>query len=181
MNSYIQVILIYMVILILSPKRYLSILPTIPIYPNNYEESLIVQEISENRTMSDILFFKKTDEKVSPAFEPYVNETIEELDKIFLDFTIHYSILFYKYTINRARPYQINPKIKILKSETGNTPSFPAGHAMQAYYLAKYLSEKYPSKRTLLFTIAKKCDECRIKAGIHYPSDGHYSRYLLNL
>ena len=181
MNSYTLVILIYMIILILSPKRYLSILPTIPIYPDNYEESLIVQKISENRTMSDISFFQMTDKKVSPAFEPYVTESIEELDEIYLDFRIHYSILFYKYTINRARPYQINPRIKVLQSETGNTPSFPAGHAMQAYYLAKYLSEKYPSKRTLLFNIAKKCDECRIKAGIHYPSDGQYSRYLLNL
>lgn len=181
MNPYTLVILIYIIILILSPQRYVSILPTIQIYPDNYQESLIVQDISENRTMNDILFFQKTDIKVSPAFSPHVNETIQELDKIYTDFKIHYSILFYKYTINRARPYQVNQNINHLESETGNTPSFPAGHAMQAYYLAKYLSEKYPSKKTILFNIAKRCDDCRIKAGLHYPSDGQYSKYLLNL
>ena len=44
--------------------------------------------------------------------------------------------------------------------------------------LASHLSKKYPEKKELFDSIAAKCDECRVKAGIHYKSDGEFSKRL---
>ena len=173
-------ILIYTLILISSPKRYTSYLPTLPIYPNNEEEALVVLRLSKDRTQEDIDFFNLTDINMVPAFLPHVDETVDELIAIVLDKKVIIYILFFKYLINRARPYQINSNINYLDSVTGFTPSYPAGHAFQAYYLAHILTKRYPDKKDLLYSIAEKCDDCRVKAGIHYPSDGVFSKQLLN-
>ena len=87
---------------------------------------------------------------------------------------------FFKYTINRRRPYQIDTDLKPLSTKTSNTPAYPAGHAYQALLLASHLSKKYPEKKELFDSIAAKCDECRVKAGIHYKSDGEFSKRLFH-
>ena len=172
-------ILIYTLILISSPKRYKSYLPTLPIYPNNEEESLVVLKLSKNRTQEDIDFFNLTDINMVPAFLPHVSETVDELNTIVLDKKVINYVLFFKYLINRARPYQINSNINYLDSVSGFTPSYPAGHAFQAHLLSHILTKRYPAKKDLLYSIAEKCDDCRVKAGIHYPSDGIFSKQLL--
>ena len=86
-----------------------------------------------------------------------------------------------KVHFNRPRPYQIDSSIEYLESSTGQTPSMPAGHAFQAYYLTKVLSKKYPEKKKTFEDIANKCNDCRIRAGIHYPSDGELSKTLVDL
>ena len=65
-----------------------------------------------------------------------------------------------------------------LSTKTSRTPAYPAGHAYQALLVAKYLSNKYPEKKKLFNNIAFKCDDCRVKAGIHYRSDGDFSRKI---
>ena len=172
-------ILIYTLILISSPKRYKPYLPTIPIYPNNEEEALVVLRLAKDRTQEDIDFFNLTNLNMAPAFLPHVDETVDELNAIVLDKKVINYILFFKYLINLARPYQINSNINYLYSESGLTPSYPAGHAFQAHYLAHILTKRYPDKKDLLYSIAEKCDDCRVKAGIHYPSDGVFSKQLL--
>ena len=172
-------ILIYTLILISSPKRYKSYLPTLPIYPNNEEEALVVLKLSKNRTQEDIDFFNLTDINMVPAFLPHVSETVDELNTIVLDKKVINYVLFFKYLINRARPYQINSNINYLDSVSGLTPSYPAGHAFQAHLLAHILTKRYPDKKDLFYSIAEKCDDCRVKAGIHYPSDGVFSKQLL--
>ena len=64
---------------------------------------------------------------------------------------------------------------------TSQTPAFPAGHAYQALLLASQQSKKYPAKKELFDSIAARCDDCRVKAGIHYKSDGEFSRTLFQL
>ena len=178
-NYIIYFIIIYTLILIISPKRYKPYLPTIPIYPDNEEEALVVLKLSKNRTQEDIDFFNLTDINMVPAFLPHVDETLDELQNIILDERVINYVGFFKYLINRARPYQINSNINYLDSVSGFTPSYPAGHAFQAHYLARILTERYPHKKDLLYSIAEKCDDCRVKAGIHYPSDGIFSKQLL--
>ena len=51
---------------------------------------------------------------------------------------------------------------------------------MQAYFLAKILSKKYPNKKDILDNIAYNCDLTRVKAGLHYPSDGKFSKFLID-
>ena len=113
------------------------------------------------------------------AFLPYVKESLEELDS--------YSkkqnniIFFFKYLINRQRCWNINKSIKPINIDTAQTPAYPAGHAYQAYLLSKILSKKYPEKKELFDNLAYKCDKCRVLAGLHYPSDGKFSKTLVNL
>ena len=159
--------------------RYLWYLPTIPIYDN--EEASLVKEITKTRTYDDKSFFELTDPSITNAFLPYVDESKDELTNIITDFQIQSSLLFFKYSINRPRPYQIDSKINILESKTGNTPSMPAGHAGQAYYLANILGDKYPNNKKLFDNLARRCDEVRVKAGIHYPSDGEFSKYIVDV
>ena len=83
-------------------------------------------------------------------------------------------------TSEKERNDEINKNIDNLDSKTGYTPAMPAGHAFQAYYLAAILSKRYPHKKQKFDEIAKKCDDCRVKAGIHYPSDGVFSKKIVN-
>jgi hypothetical protein len=69
----------------------------------------------------------------------------------------------------------------VLKSVSANTPAYPAGHAFQAYYLAKKLGKSYPELQPQLDAIAERCNSVRIKAGLHYPSDGQFSKQLVNI
>ena len=156
---------------------YNPYLPSIPIYPNNETELKIVEEAVNHRTQQDIAFFHKTNKSVVEAFVEHVPESRDELKQI--ETKQNYIILFFKYIINRRRPYQLNPNLNVINIDTAQTPSYPAGHAYQAQLLAKILSTRYPEKKDMLYEIARKCDDCRIKAGLHYPSDGEFSRKLV--
>ena len=171
-------ILVIYIIYVNFFKGYISYLPTIPIYPNNENDLEQMKNIMKTRTQEDIDYFFKTNHSVVPAFLPYVNEDKRKLYKIVL--SQNHIINFFKYTINRRRPYQIDTDLKPLSTKTSNTPAYPAGHAYQALLLASHLSKKYPEKKELFDSIAAKCDECRVKAGIHYKSDGEFSKRLFH-
>ena len=158
---------------------YISYTPTIPIYPNNKIEVELVKEKIKSRTKEDIDFFYLTNDSISAAFLPYVNENINDLNK---ELRKHDNIiLFLKYTINRARPEQVDNSINPINKKTAMTPAYPAGHSYQAYLLYKFLRKKYPSKEKKLRELALRCDDCRVKAGLHYPSDGEFSRKIVDL
>ena len=108
-----------------------------------------------------------------------VNENIDTLYKIAEE--LNPLSLFLKYFINRRRPKQLDNKLNVLEDYgTASTPSYPAGHAISAYFLSKKLIEKYPEKKNILQELAYKCDITRVKAGLHYPSDGIFSKYLVD-
>jgi len=160
-------------------RGYNSYSPTIPIYQNNLNEVEIVKEKIKSRTQKDVDFFYLTNESISAAFMPYVNENYNDLE---IELTKHNNIIYFlKYIINRARPEQVDKSINPINKKTAMTPAYPAGHAYQAYLLYKYLRKKYPSNEKKLKEIALKCDECRVKAGLHYPSDGEFSRKIVDL
>mgnify|MGYP001199383735 FL=1 len=160
-------------------KGYNSYLPSIPIYPNNEKDLELLKKQITNRNHEDINLFFKTNISVVPAFKPYVSESNEELEKIATSQNL--IILFFKYLINRRRPYQIDENLNPLSTLTSQTPAYPAGHAYQAILLASRLSEKYPDKKDLFNKIALDCDKCRVRAGIHYVSDGEFSRTLFKI
>lgn len=92
----------------------------------------------------------------------------------------NYMIFYLKKKINRARPYQTSLLVPVTNfsyspSMTSHTPSFPSGHAIQAYCASgifyKYLN--YTSKE-LLEVITDIADR-RIIGGLHYPSDNYAS------
>lgn len=181
MNILFYIFIIYLLLIIMSPIRYIVFLPTIPIYPDNEKEVLKVENEVKLRNQYDIDFFHLTDESVSPAFTSIVPLSIKEIDNMITQFHIVFIISFFKYLINRPRPKQIKPKLHVLKSISANTPAYPAGHAFQAYYLAKKLGKTYPELQPQLDAIAERCNSVRIKAGLHYPSDGEFSKQLVNI
>ena len=181
MENFVNFIILIIIVLIISNlffKKYYSFLPTIPIYPNNEMEAREVKKYINSRTPEDVDFFYKTNKSVSAAFLPYVQENINELNALIHEPT--HIILGFKYLINRARPNQIDNTITPIDISTAQTPAYPAGHAFQAYYLAKKLSQKYHHLTKNLNQIANECDITRVKAGLHYPSDGKFARYLVN-
>ena len=173
--------LLYIIVLLLSPKRYISFLPTIPIYPDNSQESLVVQTYTESMTPYYNDLFSLTDPSVSYAFSQIVPESVKELDDIILQPNVRFPILFFKYMINRCRPKQMIPEMHVLESQTADTPAYPTGHAYQSYVLAKRLSENYPDKRETLWKLADDCALARVYAGLHYPSDNNFSKTLVKI
>lgn len=180
MNKLITILIIYIILILITPKKYKWYLPTIPVYKNNELELLEVEEMVLNRSPNDVSFFKKTDESVAYAFSKIVPESTEQLRSMITSTYIVGIIYFFKYTINRPRPKQYKKSLDTLHSDTADTPAYPAGHAFQAYYLAKVLGKKYPYIQSQLDNIAMECDLTRVKAGIHYPSDGQFSKKLVD-
>ena len=174
------IILIIYLIHININKGYISYLPSLHIYPNNCEDLELMKNIMKTRTQEDIDYFFKTNVSVVYAFLPYVNETETENELTKITTSQNHIIMFFKKIINRRRPYQIDTNLKPLSTLTSQTPAYPAGHAYQALVLSSYLSKKYPEKKELFEILAYKCNECRIKAGIHYKSDGDFSKKLFN-
>ena len=176
-KHFIFIFTIYIIYIYLF-KGYISFIPTLPIYPDNKKDVIEVKNNIIKRSYSDIKFFYLTNNSIVDAFLPFVNESREELEKIALSHNNF--ILLLKYVINRPRPEQIDKTIKPLNKKTAMTPSYPAGHSYQAYLLYKHLIKKYPIKKNLFKTIALRCDDCRVKAGLHYVSDGEFSRKIVD-
>ena len=176
-----QVLLFILLILIIyfyTLPKYSMFLPTIPVYDN--DEIKEVQQEVHDRTVLDIHFFELTDESVSAAFMTVINHENENLRSLIVQPHIIFIVYLLKYIFNRPRPIQLDPTLNILPSKTADSPTYPSGHALQAYYLAYKLSLRFPEKKETLYTLAEKCTNIRVKAGHHYPSDGVFAKYIVS-
>jgi hypothetical protein len=177
-----SIIAIYFLLLSLQPVRFNNFYPTIQAYPDNMKEiDIIVNEYINKRTLDDIRFFKLTDPSPMEAFRGKISEEqFNLLNKKIGSPFITAEIMFYKLLYNRARPAQVAPdRIDPLYSTTANTAAYPSGHAFQAYYVAKILSEWEPQKKKEWMKIADDVANVRIIAGLHYPSDAEFARRLV--
>ena len=96
-------------------------------------------------------------------------------------------ILRLKKAYDRPRPFQLasyhGVRIKHDKEiqgefGTARTPSYPSGHATQAYLVAGVLAQDNPTHRDELMSIAADVTISRVKAGVHYQSDGEFGKVL---
>lgn len=167
--------------LFLTNDGYYFYLSTNKVHSNNHEEVQLVQYAIQNRSLDDINFHKFTDDSVVPAFQKVLDENNitfhQDMTKIILEHVP--TILSLKHKYNRARPWQINKNLDVLYSSTAHTPAYPAGHAYQAWVLYRILSAKYPRIKEKLYKTAEYCDRVRVIAGLHYPSDGEFSKALV--
>ncbi len=62
--------------------------------------------------------------------------------------------------------------------ESAQTPAYPSGHTIQAYYCAHVLSEQFPELKILLHTLAEMISQSRIDRGVHFPSDVEYGKII---
>ncbi len=174
-----SIIIIFFVTIAYNSNRYYDYLPTIPLYPNNYEEVKEVEDYINKKDSKMDALIKLTDESCVYAFKNYVNEDLNTLHKISSEISNY--IFFFKYLFNRERPFDTNPNLNKYPSTTAYSPSFPSGHAMQGQYLAKVLSKKYPEKKELLYDLGNKCGMARVYAGLHFPSDVKFGQFLVNI
>ena len=170
-----------------TPRRlgYDPRLPTSMHHPCSFTEVAATETAIARRTDTDVRAHYLTDRSVLPMFihtleKNDVTLSEEEIDQ--LHSTISHPrvadfIMGMKNRYNRARPWQIK-KLDGLPSVTAHTPSFPAGHAYQAWMLYIILSKTYPTLDPELYVTAQYCDDIRVMAGLHYPSDGEYSKQL---
>jgi hypothetical protein len=84
---------------------------------------------------------------------------------------------------NRPRPFQLayyyDLDLHVLnESDTANTPSYPSGHALEAYVMAEKLAEKYPKHSYKLRRLGKLIGLSRLLLGVHYRSDYDFARYV---
>ena len=164
--------------------RYYDWLPTIPfVYPDNKAEAAKVAHLTSVSNIDVekqyyINLFIKSDRRVSDAFKEIVPLSVATLDNIIMSPHVLFVILLLKYIINRARPIQIDATINQQKSISARTPAFPSGHCIQAYYLAKTLSREYPDHSQQLYKLAEDCAKARVYAGLHYPSDNEFGKWI---
>ena len=97
-----------------------------------------------------------------------VGEDKSDWEDFIKDIDIHTIKLKMKY--GRKRPYEVSDEIDS-QTDTDDSPSFPSGHAIEAYALAKVLGNKYPDKQKELNNMAQRIALSRVQMGSHYPSD----------
>jgi membrane-associated phospholipid phosphatase len=199
----VALLIVDIIILIIQDKRYYWWYPsfnfTIRGFSKSFPDSrtelrIAVTDYIMKRTPNDVAFFQLTDVTPAAAFTTIIKPeemSLDEMNRIIQSSRIVFIVKSFKYLYNRARPAQLDPETinkkngTLLDSETAATPAYPSGHAIQAYYLAKILAQKFPAKTQALMETATKCANVRIMVGLHYPSDRDFGfwvvdRYLLN-
>ena len=150
---------------------------------NNIENRILVN-MSENRTKGMTNFMRSSSNSIG-----YVSLGVPSLiilkgiitkdkalreDGWYIVKTLAFSSVhtyLLKYSINRPRPFETNPKI--IKAGKGGSPSFPSGHASEAFATATSLSLIYPKWYVIApaFAWAGIVGYSRMYLGVHYPSD----------
>ena len=180
-HLYIQLVIIVVIVIYFTGymrERYYPWMPTIPVYPDNTIEAAEVANLVNKGDQYYINLFLKTDRSVSDAFKEIVNIDIETLDNMIMSPQVLFVIMGLKIIINRARPHQIDKRLNIQHSISSHTPAYPSGHCIQAYYLAKHLSLQYPERTNELYKLAEDCATARVYAGLHYPSDNQFGKWI---
>lgn len=190
-GTYITCIIILVIILVSYARErgyylfYPSLNLLLPI--SSSKEIDIVKTRYMNRTKKDIVEYNLTDLNGVNLFhrllEP-LGVSKKEIENVMYNSRLMKTIYIYKYMFNRVRPYQLDKEIiPPQNSNTYFTPSYPAGHVAQYYCVYKYFSRKYPGDPLLvskMLALVKLVEITRINAGIHYPSDGDFSRKIVD-
>ena len=162
-------------------KRLLSNMPTIPFPRNQSSETddeiknikkkrYFLTEDRQQDIEDEIMLkgiFRKF--KMTPTESNSIVKIFQsEIDSIIMQLKNKY---------NRVRPYKLDETI-IPSIDPPQHPSYPSGHATQAYFIANVLSEKYPSRRTHYMNVAETIAVNREYAGVHYHSDTKFGKIV---
>jgi acid phosphatase (class A) len=83
----------------------------------------------------------------------------------------------YKLRYMRARPAQVYTKLAP-KIATPAHPSYPSGHALQAFLIAQCVVRAAPATERPAGALAARIAENREFIGVHYPSDTQASKSI---
>jgi len=133
-------------------------------------------------------FDKSVDKRFNWLFSGYLDQMVKG-DKPTKSDIEDYSkkikniVIALKNHYNRPRPHQLADYHGIdlgdvYNSKTAKTASYPSGHTVQPFAIAKALSLKYPELKDGLYKIADDIAKSRLKMRVHYPSDYEYGKKL---
>jgi acid phosphatase (class A) len=94
------------------------------------------------------------------------------LSDVYRDATYYFFKL--KLSINRARPYMLEPRLKYL--ERPPHPSYPSGHSAASYVNAYIMSAIAPGHAGEFLKMAAEMAYSREVIGVHFPSDSEQAR-----
>jgi hypothetical protein len=133
--------------------------------------------------------YKSYDHEIERTFAKVVMEhglgdaAVEIIDKL-IDECLPLTMKL-KYHFQRPRPYQLAQHYKLklfpFDSYTALTPSYPAGHALQAHLLCYVLGNTYPDKYDYFEALAQDITYSRMYMGLQYPSDNDFAQYCVEL
>lgn len=136
-------------------------------HPSNESEiEQVLEAVKDNDLDKETQ--RKLDENNHKMMLDIVDEDMDDWKRFIEDVDIHTIKLKMKY--GRQRPYEYSDKIESVTG-TDDSPSFPSGHAIEAYALAEVLGERYPDKKEELDKMAAKIAKSRVQMGSHFPSD----------
>ena len=161
-------------------------------YPNFFEsleenESILkVQQRAENNKdwekIKEFCFLWDLD--FTKALEIFLGKLNIPFDKEYLDYLTSLSeelgalVMQLKNHYQRARPYQYalygNQKLHPYETYSGNTPSYPSGHACQITFLGAILISHYGEKEKEILSLINKVIESRMILGVHFQSDNDF-------
>ena len=106
----------------------------------------------------------------------YVKKVLKQSTKFIMEMKYHY---------NRPRPYQIAEVYGIdlngTELDSMKTPSYPSGHAIQGYLVAKLLSKVDSKNSKEYIDMGEKIANSRIIGKAHYPSDKKFGKEVANI
>jgi hypothetical protein len=164
-------------------------IPLVP--PPENDSDYVLKEIEDildimaNKPLSDAMLRKCEDDlmgifidlceslDVDPMTED-IHVISEDISKIGL---------MIKYVFRRPRPEMVANYLgrKIVPIENDqDSPSYPSGHALKGYGLAKFYSDAYPEHSKDFYSAADAVALSRIQGGLHFPSDVAYSKGLID-
>ena len=87
-----------------------------------------------------------------------------------------------KWQYNRPRPEQIASilgyNIKVMKTDTHQTPAYPSGHTVYAGLVAAIASEEHPEYSSEFYQLVSTVGLARCLQGVHYPTDNDASMVI---
>lgn len=153
------------------------------VFSESVRELDAVRKAVNARTDKDVRFYHESDQNMSSLFYGLLKTkgvTQQEIKRLITGQLPVMGLV--KALFNRPRPYQLDSTIQPpASSDTYHTPAYPAGHAWQAYLVAKHFSKRFPELGKELYGLADRIDEVRVQMGVHYPSDGTFSKTIVNL
>ena len=162
----------------------------LPPYPpdgkeENFEELKKLKKLIKSNKKKNWEEIKEQDAESSNFIDPFI-EIVGDKERNFIKELVSqlYKIVHhYKNKFDRPRPWhmakELNFHLPHLKSESGNNPSYPSGHAFAAYFLSEILGKRHPEHKHKLVRHANNVANNRMRGGVHYPSDIKAAKLLV--